>query len=218
MLNGGKYMANSKNLKLKAYTILKKKILTNELKPNEYLEEKMLCEMLGISRTPIREAISLLVQDNLIQVIPRKGIFVTGITIQSTRDLFEARHLLEPTILKLSFQNMNFDILIEFKDKFIHALEIKDYALLHQLDYEFHNYITSCCRNSFLIKVMNNLSDNFQRVRTQEFYSETRTENGAKEHLELIELFIQGDLEKATELLHTHISNTESYYFRSIVQ
>lgn len=211
-------MTTKKNLKLEAYAILKQKILTNELKPNEYLEEKMLCEMLGISRTPIREAISLLVQDNLIQVIPRKGIFVTGITVQSSRELFEARHLLEPMILELSFHNLNFDTLIDFKNKFIQALEEKNHSLLHQLDYEFHNYITSCCKNSFLMKVMNNLSDNFQRVRTQEFYSETRTENGAKEHLELIDLFIQGDLEKSLLLLQKHISNTESYYFRSVSQ
>lgn len=208
----------TKNLKIKAYTTLKQKILNNELKPNEYLEEKMLCEMLGISRTPIREAISLLVQDNLIQVIPRKGIFVTGITVQSSRELFEARHLLEPIILELAFKNLNFDTLVEFREKFLNALDKKDYPLLHELDYEFHNYITSCCKNSFMIKIMNNLSDHFQRVRTQEFYSETRTENGAREHLELIELFIQGDLNLSIELLQKHISNTEFYYFRSIIE
>lgn len=210
-------MSNSKNLKLEAYAILKQKILSNELKPNEYLEEKMLCEMMGISRTPIREAISLLVQENLVQVLPRKGIFVTGITVQSTRELFEARHLLEPVILELAFHNFDLDKLICFKDKFIKALESKEYPLLHQLDYEFHNYITDCCRNTFLIKIMNNLSDNFQRVRTQEFYSEARTENGAKEHIELIELIIHDDLKKSIDLLHKHISNTENYYLHSIV-
>lgn len=210
-------MANSKNFKLIAYNTLKQKILTNELKPNEYLEEKKLCEMIGMSRTPIREAISLLAQENLVQIIQNKGIFVSEISIQSVRELFEVRHLIEPLVLEKAFPNLDFDRLIEFRGKFSEYLETKDYPYLHQIDYEFHNYITSCCKNSYLNKIMNNISDQFQRVRTQDFYSKERTENGAREHLELIDMFLQGDCGQALKALQKHIGNTEKYYFQSLL-
>ncbi len=210
-------MANKKNFKMQAYEILKRKILANEFKPNEYLEEKNLCEMVNMSRTPIREAINLLAQENLVTVIQNKGVFVSELGIQSVRELFEARHTLEPIILQKAFSNLDFDVLIGYKKAFDKGLEDKDYPRLHQLDYEFHNYIHSCCQNSFLSKTMATLSDQFQRVRTQSFYSKERTENGAHEHLQLIELIMQGKREQAAAFLDKHIGNTEKYYFQSLI-
>ena len=210
-------MANSKNYKLQVYQILKEKILSNEFGPNQYLEEKKLCEMMGVSRTPIREAINLLTQENLVQVIPNKGIFVTDISIQSVRELFDARGMIEPLVLQRALPNLDFDKILEFKQRTLDALEQSDYTALHWMDYEFHNYINSCCRNSYMIQIMRNISDQFQRVRTQDFYSKERTENGAHEHLQLIELIIKGEREQAVELLRKHINSTQEYYFRSLL-
>ena len=145
-------MANSKNYKLQVYQALKEKILSNEFGPNQYLEEKKLCEMMGVSRTPIREAINLLAQENLVQVIPNKGIFVTDISIQSVRELFDARAMIEPLVLQRALPNLDFDKILEFKQRTLDALERSDYSALHWLDYEFHNYINSCCRNSYMIQ------------------------------------------------------------------
>lgn len=210
-------MSNQKNYKMQAYDVIKQNILSNRFKPNEYLEEKMLCEMLGISRTPIREAINLLARENLVQVIQNKGVFVTEISIQSVRQLFEARIMLEPMILVKSMPNLDFDILMRFKQDTINALEQKDYPRIHALDYDFHNYINSCCKNTYLIQIMGSLSDQFQRVRTQDFFSVERTENGAHEHLRLIEVFVEGNTEKAAELLRQHIISTQKYYFKSLL-
>lgn len=209
-------MAKSENLKQKAYTVIKGKILNNELKPNEYLEEKLLCDMLGISRTPIREAISQLAFENLVQIIPHKGIFVADLSVQSVKELFQARHLIEPMILKLSYQNLEADILLSFKERFCLALDQKDYPLLHRLDYEFHQYLSSSCGNSYLMKMMGNISDNFQRVRTQSFFTKERTENGAREHLELIDILIKKDIDQALVLLDKHIFSTEFFFSQSI--
>ena len=210
-------MANYKMLKVKAYNTIKEKILYNELLPGEYLEEKKLCEMLDVSRTPIREAISHLEQENFVQVIPNKGIFVTTMSVQTVKELFQVRHYLEPLLLKLSFPNLNIDTLLEYKQQFTNALDVKDYHLLHQSDYNFHNYLNSQCNNGYLIKIMNNLSDSFQRVRTQEFYAKERTETGAYEHLNLINLLIDGDIDEAIQFLSKHISSTEKYFFKSLI-
>ena len=209
-------MANSKNLKMKAYTILKQQILSNELKPGEYLEEKKLCEMLSISRTPIREAISKLEWENLVQIIPNKGIFVTTLSIRTAKEIFQVRHLLETIILRLSIPNLDPDMLMHYKHSFLELLEKKDYVALHLMDYQFHNDINACCGNTQFVRIMANISDQFQRVRTQEFYRVERTENGAREHIELIDLMLHNKTEEAVQLLEKHISSTEKFFFQSL--
>lgn len=210
-------MASSKNLKQEAYILLKNKILSNEFKPNEYLEEKKLSELTGMSRTPVREAVNRLAQEDLITIIPNKGIFVTELSIQYVKELFEARILLEPIVLQKAIDNFDLDILMEYKQKFRDGIEKKDYPLLHKLDYDFHNYLHSCCRNIFLIRTLNSLQDQFQRVRTQEFFSRERTENGAEEHIQLIDYFIQKNIDDSVKLMKKHIENTRKYYFLSLM-
>ena len=94
-------MSKKEPLKNIAYDKLKSMILNNEFAPNTYLDEKSLCELLSISRTPIREAINKLEYEDLVQTIPQKGIFVTDFSIQSVYELFQARKEIEPLILKI---------------------------------------------------------------------------------------------------------------------
>ena len=211
-------MPSSKNLKEKTYHLLKLKILSNVLKPNAYLEEKMLCDMTGVSRTPVREAINRLAQEGLVTMIPKKGAFVTALSIQDAKELFDSRVLMEPIVLRQGSSNIDFDVLMNFKANFLLGIEQKDYPYLHQQDYDFHNYLNGCCKNAFLIKTMNNLQDLFQMIRTQEFYSRERTENGALEHIQMIEMILKGEIEQVCEFLKLHIRNTQKYYFMSMTE
>ena len=206
----------TQSLRQKVYTLIKTKILNNEFSEGEYLEETKLAELFEVSRTPVREAINALENENLVQIIPKKGTFVTTLTTPIIKDLFQARHIIEPVAFELAFPHLDFEILLKYKDEFSINIENKDYKRLHQLDYEFHNYINSLCRNKYLIKFLSGISDNFQRVRTQDFYTERRTLGGAEEHLLLIDQIIEGNLNSAIILLKEHISNTEKYYFQSL--
>jgi len=209
-------MANYKQLKEKSYELIKQEILSNRLESGQYLEEKMLCDMVGASRTPVRESINMLEQERLVQTIPGKGVFVTTVSVQSIKELFQMRRMLEPLALQMAHKNLNIDMLLSFRDKFMVETENKNYASLHQLDYEFHNYINDHSSNEYMIRFLRVLSDNFQRVRTQPFYAEQRTLGGAREHLTLIELIIDGNIENAKNFLVEHITNTEKYYFKSL--
>ncbi len=209
-------MANYKQLKEKAYDLIKQEILSNGLESGQYLEEKMLCDRVGASRTPIREAINMLEQEHLVQTIPGKGVFVTTLSVQSIKELFQVRRMLEPLALQMAYENLNIDILLSFRDKFMAEIENKNYSLLHQLDYEFHNYINDNSSNEYMIRFLRVLSDNFQRVRTQPFYAEKRTLGGAREHLTLIDFIIDRNIEEAKNFLVEHIANTEKYYFKSL--
>lgn len=205
----------TQSLKQKVYTLLKGKILSNELSEGEYLEETKLAELFGVSRTPVREAINALENENLVQIIPKKGTFVTTLTTQNIKELFQARHIVEPVAFELAFPYLDAEVLLQYKKDSILYIENKDYKKLHQLDYEFHNYINSMSRNKYIIKFLNSISDDFQRVRTQDFFTERRTLGGAEEHILLIDQIIDGNLDNALTLLKEHISNTEKYYFLS---
>lgn len=211
-------MAKREPLKNIAYHTLKNKILNNEFPPNTYLEEKALCELLNISRTPIREAINKLEFENLVQIIPQKGIFVTDFTIQSVAELFQARKLVEPLLLQLSGPVLNKDTLLEFRELTLAAIEANDIDQLCQIDCRLHNYFNSNCQNQFLTKLVAYITDQYQRVRTQNFYPQERTLQGAKEHIDMIDQLINDDFNTAQESLRKHIANTESYYFKNLLK
>ena len=96
-------MTSGLNMKDIAYSVIKNKILTNEFISGQYLEEKMLCELVGVSRTPIREAVRQLEVEGFLQTKMSKGIFVTTIGVEETKDLFQARMLVEPIVLELAW-------------------------------------------------------------------------------------------------------------------
>ena len=88
------------NLKLQAYSILKEKIVSCEYRPGSMLNEAQLAAELGFSRTPIREAISILEVDGFLHIVPKKGILVTDILLSDIVQIFQARMEIEPIILK----------------------------------------------------------------------------------------------------------------------
>lgn len=210
-------MNQNASLRVRVYEDLKRRILMNEVKQGEYLEEKALCEAYGVSRTPVREAMSLLEKEELIRIYPNKGAFVTELSIQAVKELFQVRHLLEPLAWKLAFPQLDLSELKRYRDETSKALERKDYPQLHELDYEFHNYVHHLCNNKYLIQYLSLTADKFQMVRTQPFYTVKRTEGGAHEHIQLINLIIEGKEEEALALLTQHIANTERYYFSSLI-
>lgn len=206
-------------LKMKdvAYSVIKNKILSNEFEFGDYLEEKMLCELVGVSRTPIREAIAQLANENLVTTKPNKGIFVTSIGVKESKELFQARIFLEPIALELAWPHLEEEVLEQFLAKTEEAVKNVEFKELNEIDYEFHNYINSNCNNEFILNMMNRLQDQFQRVRTLSYYDQDRIIGGAHEHIELIDMMKKNQLEKAKERLQDHIRSTEKYYYMSLM-
>ncbi len=87
------------SLKQQAYQTIRTKILNCEYAPNSYLNEEQLCKEINVSRTPIRDALSRLEQENLIKILPKKGVVVAPLNINEINMIYETRILLEPYIL-----------------------------------------------------------------------------------------------------------------------
>ena len=133
-----------------AHDKLKEMILNNTFKPGEHLEEAALCDMLKISRTPLREAINRLVNEHLLIAVPQKGIFIPDLSIQDVTEIFRARKMFEPMIIMLSADKMDRDVLMKFRQDTLALLEKQDIKALHDLDYKFHGYINASCGNHFI--------------------------------------------------------------------
>ena len=201
-----------------AHAQLKGMILNNQFSPGEHLEETVLCDMLSVSRTPLREAINRLVNENLLIAVPQKGIFVPEMSVQNIADLFRARKLIEPMVIMLSAPNLDHAVLIEFKEKTEKMIVDQDISALHSLDYDFHSYINNNCGNQYIFQSVSFITDQFQRVRTQNFFPVERSINGAKEHLVIIDTILKAEYSALPDLMLNHITSTETYYFRKLLE
>ncbi|MBQ6365259.1 MAG: GntR family transcriptional regulator [Oscillospiraceae bacterium] len=201
-----------------AHAQLKGMILNNQFRPGEHLEETVLCDMLSVSRTPLREAINRLVNENLLIAVPQKGIFVPEMSVQNIADLFRARKLIEPMVIMLSAPNLDHAVLIEFKEKTEKMIVDQDISALHSLDYDFHSYINNNCGNQYIFQSVSFITDQFQRVRTQNFFPVERSINGAKEHLVIIDTILKAEYSALPDLMLNHITSTETYYFRKLLE
>ena len=147
---------------------LRQAILKGELEPGERLMEMQLAEQLGVSRTPIREAIRKLELEGLVLMIPRRGAIVAKITEKDLRDVLEVRSSLERLSTELACERMKEDTIVELRkaqEAFKEALDGDDITLQAQRDVEFHDVIYKATGNLRLIQMLNNLRERSEERR-----------------------------------------------------
>ncbi|NME36451.1 MULTISPECIES: GntR family transcriptional regulator [Fusobacterium] len=206
-------MGNYVNLKEKAYDIIKNKIINLDFQPGEYLEEKKLGELLEISRTPIREALSRLENEMWVKNMPRKGIFVTEVDEHLLNDIFEVRIHFEPAVLEIAFSNLSSVKLQLFKSRF-EAYENCDQSERDKLDNDFHLYIFNSVDNIFVKNMLNTTFEHLVRVRRLSFdkKSKERIAESNKEHIEIINLILSGKKEESVKAFRNHLEKSYKYY------
>ena len=142
------------NLKTLAYNKIRQKIVTCEYAPGTFLNEEILTEALGLSRTPIRDALSRLEQEGLIEIRPKRGITVKSLTVSDINMIFEVRNLYEPYILKNYGSLLPVERLHGFYDIFLHTDSnsecFKNNDYFYELDSDFHLMIVRSCPNVYI--------------------------------------------------------------------
>lgn len=150
------------------FNTLRDAILMGKLVPGERLMENQLAEKLGVSRTPIREALRMLELENLVELVPRKGAQVLDMTEKDIIDVLEIREVLESLGTSLACKKMNPEQLLKLKEverQFEQACADKDVEAVVDMDEEFHNIIFSSTENVKLIQLFNNLRIQLYRYR-----------------------------------------------------
>ncbi len=211
------------NLKTLAYNAIREKIVTCEFAPGTFLNEEILTGALGLSRTPIRDALSRLEQEGLVEIKPKRGIMVTPLTVNDINMIFEVRNLYEPYILLNYGSLLPADRLEEFYNTFLQTnadsecFQNNDY--FYNLDSDFHLTIVRCCPNTYI-------QSNYNRIRTQNARfrymtgddSDSRLVDTFREHLDIIRPCLQKNWKEAAEMMVRHLEESKKATFRLIFQ
>ena len=201
------------------FNTLRQAILKGELKPGERLMEIALAEKLGVSRTPIREAMRKLELEGLVVMIPRRGAQVANITEKDLNDVLEVRIALENVAIEKACTRMSKEDMGRLwlaAKEFERTMAEGNLVRLAEADVAFHEIIYRASDNKRLNQVLNNLREQIYRYRV-EYLKEEETRNVlVKEHEELTKAIRQRDVKKAQEISFRHIENQRRAIIQSI--
>lgn len=189
---------------------LRTAILKGDLKPGERLMELQLAAKLGVSRTPIREAIRMLEQEGLAITIPRKGAEVAKMTEKDMEDVLQIRSALEELAVRLSCQKITAAELTELQaamDQFEEMTKADDIAEVARADVNFHDVLYKASDNPKLLGLLNNLREQMYRYRVEYLKDRTIYPQLIEEHHHMYEALREKDADKAAAYTRKHLEN-----------
>lgn len=207
-------------LKEKAYIAIKDHIVNCIYPPGSLINGKELIEELGLSRTPFREAINELAQEDLVEIVPYKGIFVTEITIKDIENLYAIRDRLEPFAVELSMDNIPMDILESchetlrpFKDLDVNA-SAEEWV---REDEDLHRMVLNYVNNALLVRTLLGFYDHNHRIRVLSTNKEQMVTITRQQHLAIVECMCRQDKAGAAEAMHQHIMSSKQRAMDSLM-
>ena len=201
------------------FNTLRQAIITGEFVPGERLMEIALANRLGVSRTPVREAIRKLELEGLVVMIPRKGAEVARITEKDLRDVLEVRSSLEELAAGLATERLDESSREKIQaalDNFREAIQTDDNPKIADCDVEFHDAVFEATQNKRLIQIINNLREQIYRYRLEYVKDTAYHAVLLKEHEEQVEAMFAGNKERAKEIMKRHIDNQEETVIKKI--
>ena len=195
------------------FNTLRDGILRGELEPGERLMEVHLARKLGVSRTPIREAIRKLELEGLVQMIPRKGAVVASITEEDLRDVLEVRKVLECLAVELACQKRTEQDMVELKDAlegFRREMHSRNPSKIAVRDVAFHDVIYRITDNRRLIQILNNLREQMYRYRLEYIKDEKKRMTLVSEHMDIVSAIENRNAEAAKAAITLHIINQQA--------
>lgn len=201
------------------FNTLRQAILYGKLQPGERLMEISLANRLGVSRTPVREAIRKLELEGLVIMVPRKGAQVAPITEKDLNDVLEVRLGLEELAMKYACERITDDqlegMLVAMK-QFEECLQSGELAKLAQSDEDYHELIYRATGNLRLIQIINNLREQIYRYRIEYLKDKNVGESLAAEHQELYYALQERDANRAIQCMKKHIHNQQQAIVKTL--
>lgn len=201
------------------FNTLREAILTGELQPGERLMEIALANRLGVSRTPVREAIRKLELEGLVIMMPRRGAQVAQITEKDLNETLEVRLGLEEMAVRFACERMTDNQMEEIRqaaEDFESMIDKGDLTALAQADERFHTLIYQATANDCLCNITNNLREQVYRYRIEYLKNRTVRQHLANEHKNICQALEARDVEQARAALCAHIENQQSSIIQSL--
>ena len=197
------------NLSARVYNQIKNLILCNEIMPGQKLHHQQLSERLGVSRTPVREALTRLVQEGYVSFLPNRGFTCKEIRMQEAEELYELREALEAFAVEKAIATLTENALTQLREKInAYGRDVQHRFTRERLvyDQDVHLQIAKLTGNETL---RNTLSHVFERIvlkrRTDGLYDPARGIDAHHEHLRLLDAMEQRDAAAAVAILRNHI-------------
>lgn len=202
-----------KPLRELVFESLREAIIQGRLHPGERLMEIQLAEELGVSRTPVREAIRKLELEGLVLMIPRKGAYVSQISMKDIADVFEIRRALEGLAARLAAERATDEEVERLELALIQISEVAETDDLDgavALDTDFHEELMRASHNPRLSQMVSNLREQIQRFRLTSLSHPGRVKLAVEEHRKVVDAIASHDAELAQNLAYEHIENAEN--------
>jgi DNA-binding GntR family transcriptional regulator len=196
-------------------------IINQVLRPGERLMETQLADELGVSRTPVREAIRKLELEGLVVMVPRRGAYVAGISMRDIHEVFQVRGALEALAASLAAERITAEELEEMERQLVkeaEETEANNLKSIVQIDTTFHDIMYKASRNQKLMQMINNLQEQLQRFRSASLARPGRSRTALEEHKKIVEAIAARDTKLAEQLALEHIENAENAMILSLEQ
>ncbi|BEP27680.1 GntR family transcriptional regulator [Helicovermis profundi] len=190
---------------------IREDILNKKYKLGEKIVEAKLAEELGVSRTPVREALKQLELDGLVENIPNRGVVVKGITTQDIEDIYLIRMEIEGIAAKWCSERMNGEELEQLKEVY-ELMEFytfkNDVEKCFELNTKFHEIIYTATKSRYLEHVLRDFQIFMKSTRSESLRSEGRLDTALNEHKLILEAFLERNGDKAVERIKKHIDSS----------
>ncbi len=198
------------SLRGRVFQKLREDILSGKYREHEELKEVAIGEELGVSRTPVREAFRQLELEGLIQIVPNRGAYVTGITAKDVKDIYMIRSLLEGLCARLATEKITKEQLEEMEENIyladFHASK-GHMDQMAELDNRFHDILYEACDSKMLEHTLRDYHQYVLRVRQKTLSTNTRGRASNDEHRQIMEAIKDKDADRAEQLANGHILN-----------
>lgn len=201
------------------FNTLREAILTGDIEPGERLMEIKLADKLGVSRTPIREAIRMLQLEGLVNMTPRKGTVVAEISKEDLKNVLEVRKVLEELAVEKACENITEKEICELKDnlkEFKSAIKKKNPSDIAKIDVIFHDIIYKATGNDRLIQILFNIREQMYRYRLEYIKDQDTRQTVVKDHENLIEAILNKNVDDAKRIIVGHIEHQEKTIMKNM--
>lgn len=190
------------------YKVVRKNIISLNLKPGQSVNEKEIGEILNASRTPVREAFIRLVQEELLDVYPQKGTYVSLIDLSHVEEARFMRENLEKATVKLACQHFSKEYLFQLQSNLNmqqFCVDEKNYTKIFNLDEEFHKTIFKGCNKTRIYMLIQQMNSHFNRIRILNLASDYHWDEILSHHQEIVEAIKNKDGARAEKVMEKHL-------------
>lgn len=203
------------------FETLRKAIVSGDIKPGERLMEVSLADQMGVSRTPVREAIRRLEAEGLVTMIPRKGTHVSELSVKDIMDVLEVRAVLDKLATDLAskrIQSAQLKALESVHKQYISCVEKDNVEGAIKKDVEFHDIIYAASGNPRLVTVAASLREHIYRFRVMYMSGNLIAENVLNEHNEILQALREAQNNVASNLAEKHIRNQMETIIKTVTE